>query len=77
MTTKEILEVHGGEWIRWAVPMVFAAGMGWVLVKSIPALQEKVQSHDTRIAVLESVAEGIKSDTGEIKEVLRGMSRRR
>ena len=71
MTTKEMFEQHGGEWMRWAVPMVFAAGMGWTLLKSVPALQEKVQSHDTRIAVIETKLDNIGGGINDLKSMMR------
>jgi hypothetical protein len=77
MTARDLLEAHGGEWIRWALPMIFAAGMGWTLLKSLPQTQEKVQSHDIRLAVVETKLGNIEAGIGDIKESLRGERRSR
>lgn len=71
MTSRELLQAHGGEWVRWAVPMVFAAGMGWTLLKSLPQTQERVQSHEVRLAVVETRLGNIEAGIGDIKDSLR------
>lgn len=70
MTTKELFETHGGEWVRWTVPMIFAAGMGWTLVKSLPQMQERVQLHDVRLAVVETKLGNIENGISDIKATL-------
>lgn len=61
----------GNDSIKWALTLVFAAGAVYAQVKSLPKIQEKVQEHDVRMAVMErslvNIEVGVRDIAAEMK----------
>ena len=66
----EFIETHGA-WIRWALPLVFASGMAWVVIQTVPAIEKRVQEHDVKLAIVETKLDGIAKGIDDIRETLR------
>ena len=67
----------------WVVGLVFAAGIAYATLKTVPAiadrqdiLEKRVYGHDTDIAILKEQLKGIDTATRETRDLVRELSRR-
>lgn len=53
---------------KWAIGIIFGAGMAYSQLKTVPNLADKVQGHEVRLSVMESNITDIKSGVNRILE---------
>lgn len=60
---------------KWAIGIIFAGGMLYAQLTTVPKLAEKVQSHEVRLSVVESNLGDIKEGISNIKRMMEHRNR--
>lgn len=62
--------------LKWLLTIVFAAGMVWVSIKSIPKIANTVEAHETRIIKLEECQKTTTEYMKEVRDDIKTLIRR-
>lgn len=61
---------RSADWWRWGIAVLFACGVAYSQLQTLPKLDEKVADHEHRITVVESKMDDIKESLHDIKRIL-------